>query len=78
MALMRLRGIDDGREAVRPVIAVAREAADARAIPAHHQPIAVVFDFVNPQRAGGRSIHLRRQARFDEAGGMAHDHVQPR
>ncbi len=32
----------------------AREAADARAIPAHHQPIAVVLDFVNPERAGGR------------------------
>ena len=41
-------GFDNGREAVGPVMAVAREAADPRAIPAHHQPIAVMFDFVNP------------------------------
>ena len=40
---------------VGPVIAVARDAADARAFPAHHQPIAVVLDFVNPERAGRRS-----------------------
>jgi hypothetical protein len=32
-------------------MAVAGEAAYARAIPAHHQPIAVVLDFVNPERA---------------------------
>ena len=62
-------GINDGREAVGPVMAVAREAADARTIPAHHQPIAVMFDFVNPQRAGRRSSRLRRLARLDEAGG---------
>ena len=58
----------------RPILAVAREAADTGAVPAHHQPVALVLDFVNPQRAGRRSGHLRRQARFDEAGGMAHDH----
>jgi hypothetical protein len=28
-------------------MAIAREAADPQAIPAHHQPIAVEFDFVN-------------------------------
>jgi hypothetical protein len=50
-------------------MAIAREAADAGAIPAHHQPIAVMLDFVDPQRAGRRSSHLRRLARFDEAGG---------
>jgi hypothetical protein len=33
---------------------------------AQHQPVAVVLDFVNPERAGRR----RRQARLDEAGGM--------
>ena len=32
----------------------------ARAIPAHHQPIAVMLDFVNPQWAGRRPGHLRR------------------
>jgi hypothetical protein len=46
------RGINDGREAVGPVIAAACGAADARAVPADHQPVAVVLDLVNPQRAG--------------------------
>ena len=41
-------GVNDGRKAVGPVMAVAREAADALAIPANHQPVAVVLDFVNP------------------------------
>ena len=31
-------------------MAVACEAANARAIPAHHDPIAVMLDFVNPQQ----------------------------
>jgi hypothetical protein len=68
------RSINDGREAVGPVMAALGEAADARAVPAHHQPVAVVFDFVNPQRAGRWPRHLRQQARFDEAGRTAHDH----
>lgn len=37
----------------------------ARAVPAHHQPVTIVLDFV--AHSGPR--HLRRQARFDEAGG---------
>ena len=41
-------GIDDGRKAAGPVMAVAREAADAQAIPAHHQPVAVMLDFMHP------------------------------
>ncbi|SIO47391.1 Integrase core domain-containing protein [Bradyrhizobium erythrophlei] len=53
----------------RPVVTIAGEAADARAIPAHHQPVAVVLDFVDPERAGRWPRHLRRQARFDESGG---------
>ena len=48
--------VNDGRDV--PVMAVAGEAADARAIPAHHQPVAVMLDFVNPERAGRRSEHL--------------------
>ena len=36
----------------------------------HHQPIAVVLDFVNPERAGRRSRHPRRQARPDETGNV--------
>jgi hypothetical protein len=49
--------------------AVAREAADAQAIPAHHQPVAVMLDFVNPERAGRWPGHLRRLTWLNEAGG---------
>ena len=48
------RGVNDGREALGPVIAATCEAADPRAVPAHHQPMAVVLDLVHPERAGGR------------------------
>jgi hypothetical protein len=65
------RRVNDGREAVGPIMAV----ADARAIPAHHQPVAVRIDFVNPQRAGRWPRHLRGLARFDEAGGTPQDHA---
>jgi hypothetical protein len=61
--------LNDGREAVGPVMAVAGETADALAISAHHQPVAVMLDFVDPCRAGRWPRHLRRLARFDEAGG---------
>ena len=57
-----------------PVVAVPGEAADARAVPAHHEPIAVMLDFVNPERAGRWPGRLRRLARFDEAGGTLQDH----
>jgi hypothetical protein len=63
------------REAIGPVMPVAGEAADPRAIRAHHQPVAVMLDFVNPQRAGRWPRHLRRQAWFDEAGGTLHDYA---
>lgn len=60
----------DGWGAVGPIMASAREAADPRAIPAHHHPVAVMLDFVDPQRAGRWwPRHLRRLARFDEAEG---------
>jgi hypothetical protein len=59
----------DPGEFFRPVMAVAGEAANPRAILAHHQPITVVLDFVNPERAGRWPRHLRRLAWFDEAGG---------
>ena len=42
------RGINDGRETIGPVMTALGEAADAGGIPEHHQPIAVMFDFVNP------------------------------
>ena len=41
-------GVRDGREAVAPVMAFAGETTDAPIIPARHQPVAVMFDFVNP------------------------------
>ena len=44
--------LNDCEEAVGPIVAVPREAADALTIPPHHQPIAVMLDFVDPQRAG--------------------------
>jgi hypothetical protein len=66
--------IDDGRETIGPVMAVAGEAADAGAILAHRQAVAVMLDFVDPQRARRRPRHLRRLARFDEAGGMPRYH----
>jgi hypothetical protein len=53
-------GFDNRREAVGPIMAVARETANPRAVPAHHQPIAVMLDFVNPERATRWSGDLRR------------------
>ena len=45
------------------------------AIPAHHEPIAVMLDLVNPVRAGRRLGDPRRLAWFDEAGGTpSQDH----
>ena len=55
-------------------MAAAREAADPRAIAPDHQAVAVVLDFVDPQRTRGWPRHLRRLARFEEAGGMSRDH----
>jgi hypothetical protein len=66
--------LDNSREAIGPVVAVAGEAADARANPAHHQSVAIVLDFVDPQWAGRWPCHLRRLARFDEAGGTPQGH----
>ena len=45
--------VNDGRETVGPIMAVTREAADALAIPAHHQPVAVVHDLMNPSGPDG-------------------------
>ena len=58
LRLDAVRSINDGREAIGPIMTVAREAADPRAIPAHHQPIAVVLDLMNPERAGRWPRHL--------------------
>ena len=37
----------DGKQSVQ-LVAVASEATDAQTIPAHHQPVAVVLDLMNP------------------------------
>ena len=60
--------VNDSGEAVGPVVAVTCEAADPRAIPAQHQPVAVVLDFVNPLQAGRRRVSLGRTTGVDEAG----------
>ena len=49
-----LRSINDGRETVGPVIAVACEAADPQAVSAHQQSKAVMLDFMNPEWARRR------------------------
>jgi hypothetical protein len=59
---------NDGREAVGPIVAVAGEAADAGAIPAHHEAITIVLDLMDPQRPGWWPGRLRRQASCNEAG----------
>jgi hypothetical protein len=66
--------VNDGRETVGPVMTVLGVAADALAIPAHHQPVAVMLDLVHPQWTGRRSLCLGRLARFDEAGRTQDDH----
>jgi hypothetical protein len=63
---------DNGRKAVGPVVAVPGETANAQANPAHYKPIAIVLDFVNPGASRKAAGYLRRQARFDEAGGKGH------
>ena len=51
------RSANDGRRAVGPVMTVAREAADARAIPANHQPVAVA----------SRGVPLSRSIQFRQS-----------
>ncbi len=68
----RVDGLDDQREAARPVVAVAGEQADAGRVAAGHQPIAIVLDLVNPVRAARRSFGGGRKAGLDEAGGQQH------
>jgi hypothetical protein len=41
------------REALRPVIAPARDQPDANRISAGHEPVALVFDLVNQVEPGG-------------------------
>jgi hypothetical protein len=58
----RVYGLDDEREAARPVVAVAGEQVEAGSVAAGHQAIAIVLDLVNPVRPlGGRSPMDGRQ-----------------
>jgi hypothetical protein len=53
---MRLAASNDRRETISPIMAVASEAADPLAIPAHHQPIAVMLDsWTHSGPDGGRA-----------------------
>src|SRR5258706_15677083 len=65
----RVDGLDDQREAARPVVAVAGEQADAGRVAAGHQPIAVVLDLVNPVRAARWSFGGGWEGGLGEAGG---------
>jgi hypothetical protein len=71
--LEALRSVNDSREAVAPVMTAARE-ADAQAVPAHKQPVAIMLDLMNPERARRWPRRHRQQARFDEAGGTPQVH----
>ena len=64
------RGVNDGGEAVGPVITVAGETVDAHP---GAPSAAVMLDFVNPQLTGRRYGDLRRQPRFDEGRGTSQD-----
>ena len=55
---MLSKSFNDAREAVSPVMAVAREAADTRAVQAHNQPVAVMLDLMNPDPAGRWPRHF--------------------
>src|SRR5215469_2158466 len=46
---------------------VAGEQPHASGVTARHQPVAVVLDFLNPVRAGRRSVGRGWEAGFDEA-----------
>ena len=64
------RGVNDGAEAVGPVMTVAGEAVDAPVISAHHQAVAVMLDFVNPQLNGrGTATFVGRRGSIKPEGG---------
>ena len=64
-----VNGLDDERIARCPIVSVPRQQAYANGIPARHEPVAVVLDFVNPVRAGRRSVGWGWEAGFDKTGG---------
>jgi hypothetical protein len=61
--------LDQG-EAVRQVVAVARDQAHATAAPVGQDPEAVVFDLVNPARARRRRAGRSRQAWLEGLKGL--------
>ena len=63
-----VHGLDDERIARCPIVPVPRQQSYADGIPARHQAIAVMLDFVNPVRAARRSVGGGWEAGFDEAG----------
>ena len=59
------RRLDDSRITVGPVMAVAGEQPHTLAVALHDQPVAVVFDLVDPFRPVGNLCRLGRNARFN-------------
>jgi hypothetical protein len=62
------RGLDDPRKALRPIQAVLAPDAHDLALPDHHHPVAIVFDFMKP--VGTR----RNLGRLDRLEGLVSKH----
>ena len=66
---LQLRGgLGDGREALGPIEAVARQERDSAVVDAHHEPVAVPLELVQPLVARGHFRHRGADARLDEGG----------
>jgi hypothetical protein len=66
--LKPVNGLDDERIARCPIVSVPGWQADADRVSARHQATAVMLDFVNPLRAGRRSVGWVWEGGIDEAG----------
>ena len=70
LGLDPFRGFDDQREAARPIGTAASKDAYPLAGFSHQQPVAIVFDFMNPLRPQGNAGGIRREAWGNEARGL--------
>jgi len=64
-----VHGLHHQLEAVRPVITVAGEQADAYRVTPGHHPVAVVLDLVNPAGSRRGLVGGRWETQFNEASG---------
>jgi hypothetical protein len=69
----RLDRVPDEREAIAPIMAVARQQPNASGVAARHEAKAVLLDLVQPARAARRLVGGCREAGLDEAGAQQHD-----